>query len=182
MGYVRSRKFCCCIPVRLGVVLISSLGFLGGGLITIGGIIEYRKHENRNIALVVQIILYGLLTALSVLGLIGAIAKLRRLVSLYYIMLTIHLTFSICSGSFYLFRIFNNKVQVVNDCVKGSDHPSRELCEKSASVIRGATVALFIVMWLIEIWTCVIVNDYNKQLMEEEDENLRHKDIERPQW
>ena len=33
MGYVRSRKFCCCLPVRFGVFVMSILGIIAGGVI-----------------------------------------------------------------------------------------------------------------------------------------------------
>src|SRR6266702_242371 len=32
MGYVPSRKFCCCIPMRFGVFIMSILGFAGGSI------------------------------------------------------------------------------------------------------------------------------------------------------
>ncbi|KAL0956136.1 hypothetical protein HGRIS_002302 [Hohenbuehelia grisea] len=179
MSYVRSRKFCCCLPVRFGVVLIAILGLLGGGFITVAGILQYRQTSGSKVALVIQIIIYGLLAVLSVLGLIGAIAKLRKLVSLYFTMLTAHLAFSICSGAFSLWRMFNDK----HDCISTSDNDIKDkFCEKGLSVMRGVMVAAFIVVWLIQIWGCVIVNDYNKQLMEEEDVKHRRKDVERPQW
>ena len=32
MGYLPSRTFCCCIPVRLGVFIMSILGCIGGSV------------------------------------------------------------------------------------------------------------------------------------------------------
>ena len=37
MVYVRSRKFCCCLPVRFGVFCESLLGMAVGGLFAVGG-------------------------------------------------------------------------------------------------------------------------------------------------
>lgn len=60
MTYVRSRKFCCCLPVRFGVFVsrfyslhdigsivvlqvIAILGMAGGGVITVAGIMQATK-------------------------------------------------------------------------------------------------------------------------------------------
>jgi hypothetical protein len=37
MTYVRSHTFCCCIPVRFGVFILSTLFSLGGGIIAVSG-------------------------------------------------------------------------------------------------------------------------------------------------
>ena len=43
MPYVRSRKFCCCLPVRFGVFCESLLGIAIGGFIGVVGWIEVSK-------------------------------------------------------------------------------------------------------------------------------------------
>lgn len=40
MTHVRSRKFCCCLPVRFGIICESLLGLGLGGFIAIGGWIQ----------------------------------------------------------------------------------------------------------------------------------------------
>ena len=44
MGYVRARKFCCCLPVRFGVFCMSLIGIVFGGIISIRGWIEVHKY------------------------------------------------------------------------------------------------------------------------------------------
>ncbi|KAJ4000039.1 hypothetical protein F5050DRAFT_733911 [Lentinula boryana] len=41
--YVRSHTFCCCIPVRLGVFIISILGVGLGGLLAVAGIVQLKN-------------------------------------------------------------------------------------------------------------------------------------------
>ena len=43
MGYVRSRKFCCCLPVRFGVFCSAFIGLIAGG--AFGGFGWYAVHE-----------------------------------------------------------------------------------------------------------------------------------------
>ena len=43
MVYVRSRKFCCCLPVRFGLFCISILGIIGGGLVSVGGWLQIKQ-------------------------------------------------------------------------------------------------------------------------------------------
>ena len=40
MTYTRSRKFCCCLPVRFGVFCEALLGLLLGGFAAIAGWLE----------------------------------------------------------------------------------------------------------------------------------------------
>jgi|ERR1700728_3859252 hypothetical protein len=37
MVYVRTRTFCCCLPVRFGVFILTTFGVLVGGLLSVGG-------------------------------------------------------------------------------------------------------------------------------------------------
>jgi hypothetical protein len=43
MVYVRSRKFCCCLPVRFGVFVIAILGIIGGGLVSLAGWLQIKQ-------------------------------------------------------------------------------------------------------------------------------------------
>ena len=40
MGYVRSRKFCCCFPVRFGVFCMATIGVVLGLVISIAGWVQ----------------------------------------------------------------------------------------------------------------------------------------------
>ena len=40
MPYVRSRKFCCCLPVRFGVFCESILGIAIGGFLSVAAFLE----------------------------------------------------------------------------------------------------------------------------------------------
>jgi len=182
MVYVRSRKFCCCLPVRFGVFVLALFGALGGGFICVGGWkqIVHLAHnpitERDKIALWIQTVMYTLLAFLSILGLIGTFTKSRGLIALYSTMLFSHLGFSIATGAFYLYTLFHQEGDTdVDKCIDGStDDTKIEACEKGFKTLRGIVVGLFILVWLIELYGCIIVSNYADQL--DEEESLKYRE------
>jgi len=176
MVYVRSRKFCCCLPVRFGTFSIAILGIVGGGLISIGGWLQVKdlaQHPidgRAKIALWIQTMMYTVLAVVSLFGLIGTFSKSRSLIALYSTILFSHLGFSIATGAFYLYTLFHQEENTdVQKCINGStDNIKIEACKKGYEVIRGVIVGLFILIWLIELYGCIIVSNYVDQLDEEE--------------
>jgi len=176
MVYVRSRKFCCCLPVRFGVFVIAILGIFGGGLVSIGGWLQIKQlpqnplDHRDEVALWITTIMYSLLAVLSLFGLIGVFTKTRSFISLYSTMLFSHLGFSIATGAFFIYTLFHqtgdNNIQ---NCVNGStDDLKKEACKKGFEVIRGVIVGAFVLVWLIEFYGCIIVSNYVDQLDDEE--------------
>jgi len=176
MGYVPSRKFCCCIPVRLGVFVMSVLGFAGGSIIaglgwhaaTHGD--QVHLTRNQEISVVITSVAYTALAIISLLGLIGTITKRQSFISVYNTMVWYHLGFSIVTGAFFIYTLFH-KVgdDDVNNCVSSSTSQGKQdECQRTFEVGRGIIIGLYILLWLIEIWVCVIVSRYVAQLQEEE--------------
>jgi len=124
------------------------------------------------IALYIHSSMYSLLGAVSLFGFVGAIIRGRTMISIFLTVLVGHLILSIFSGAFALYNIWNVQgSQAVQDCIKGNaDTPgqSQETCQASYDVVKGLSVAIFILIWLLEIWGCFIVNDYIGQLEDEE--------------
>ncbi|KAJ7928604.1 hypothetical protein B0H13DRAFT_990647 [Mycena leptocephala] len=179
---VPSRKFCCCIPVRFGVVIIGIIGLAGGGVIAVGGVIQANRSSGNKLAYIIQIFVYGLLAVLSVLGIIGAIIKKRGLIKAYFATLTVHVLFSIASGVFSLYRFFQDAPDDVTKCINNStDDLVIKSCQKGISVMKGVLVAVFVFVWLMEIWGCIIVNNYSRQLGEEQAAAQKYEES-RPKW
>ncbi|KAI9457608.1 hypothetical protein BJY52DRAFT_1098811, partial [Lactarius psammicola] len=176
MGYVPSRKFCCCIPVRFGVFIMSVLGFAGGSIIAgVGWHAATHRDQahltkNQEISVVITSFSYTVLAIVSIFGLIGAITKRQSFVSLYSTVVWYHLGFSIATGAYFIYTLFH-KVgnDNVNNCVNGDTSQSKQdECKRAFEVGRGVTIGLYIFFWLIELWGCVIVSEYSGQLQEEE--------------
>lgn len=111
-------------------------------------------------------------------------------------MLVVHVLFSIASGSFSLYRFFQDSPDTVRSCINGSsDSLVEKSCEKGVSVMKGVMVGVFVFVWLMEICksssSCIchlciflrfyhpggtfIVKHYVEQLDEEEAMEARHK-------
>ncbi|KAJ7287367.1 hypothetical protein C8J57DRAFT_1049974, partial [Mycena rebaudengoi] len=116
---------------------------------------------------------------------IGAVLKKRRLIRAYSVILFLHILFSIASGAFSLFRFFQDAPVDVTKCIDSSSNDLViKACQKGISVMKGVLVAVFVFVWLMEIWGCIIVSNYSKQLADEQAAVQREKDYEarRPKW
>ncbi|GLB37265.1 hypothetical protein LshimejAT787_0403160 [Lyophyllum shimeji] len=171
MTVVPTRKFCCCLPTRFGVVIVALIGLLGGGVIAVVGGLNAHRINGSKVSIGISITVYGLLAFVSLLGLIGAIARKLALIKLYFAFLVVHLMFSLAVGIYAIFRVFKDKHVFLNDCIQSNTAAAaqspQKLCNDGLKVVKGVTVTLFIIFWLIEIWGCVIVNSYAGQLADE---------------
>jgi len=169
---VPSRTFLCCIPVRAGVVIISLIGLLGGSLMAALAIIQMKRsagNTGNKVALIVQIVIYILLAILSVFGLAGAISRKLAFIRLYFWMVFVHLLLSIGLGVFAIQNNFKSAPTYVSECASGSDDPSvLKSCQDGSNLFKGIMIAIFVLLWLLEIWACTIVHSYSKQLVEEQ--------------
>jgi len=169
---VPSRTFLCCIPVRAGVVIISCIGLMGGALMAALAIIQMKRSAGsggNKVALIIEIVVYILLAILSFFGLAGAISRKLAFIRLYFWMVLLHLLLSMGLGIFAIHNNFKNAPQYVSECASGSEDPSvLKSCQDGSNLFKGITIALFVFLWLLEIWACVIVSNYSKQLVEEQ--------------
>jgi len=177
MSYVTSRTFCCCIPVRVGVFIIAILGLLIGGAGSVYGIIRIKGSSEDwssvdKIASGILIGIYALYFFISALGLWGAIAKRRGLIKAFFVMLAIHVVLNIVAGSLALYSYYKNAQVNIDKCISDSNNADSDLikstCKHGIQIFNGCMVGLYIFIWLLQIYGCAIVNDYAKQLEEEE--------------
>ncbi|KAF8160963.1 hypothetical protein B0H34DRAFT_839347 [Crassisporium funariophilum] len=179
MSKVLSRTFCCCIPVRAGVILLGLLGLIGGVAVTAIGIINLKRQDGSKTSMILQVVIYLLLSIVSIFGLVGAISRRLAFIRMYFGMLVTHLLFSMVTGIYAIHRNFKDAPKYISDCTSGSADPSvLQVCQNGASLLKGAMVGIFILAWLLETWACVIVLNYSKQLSEEYYEINRVKDTE----
>jgi len=178
----KGRTFCCCIPVRAGVITLAIIGLIGGvGLTALGGIAltQTTITDANRITSGIQIAVYVILAVVSLLGLIGAIGKKRGLINLYFAILIGHLLFSFALGVYAMYRTFKDSPEYMHQCHGGSEDASViKVCREGDMLMKGIVVSVSLVAWLLEIWACVIVFNYSKQLSEEEETKGVVKDNE----
>ncbi|KAJ7480735.1 hypothetical protein FB451DRAFT_1365156 [Mycena latifolia] len=181
MVYVRSKKFCCCLPVRFGVFIMSIMALLGGGLVTtltwiqVKNLGEHPLPKSDEITLYIVASMFSLLALVGAFGLIGAMGKNTTLVSIFGGMLNVHLAFSVLTGAFAIYSLFkSSNADAVAKCVKGStDQHVIDACKTALNVTKGLITGAYALSWIIELYGCIIVHNYVRQLHEEEDAKER---------
>ncbi|KAF8816411.1 hypothetical protein BYT27DRAFT_7248291 [Phlegmacium glaucopus] len=182
-SYVRSRTFCCCLPVRLGVFILSLLALIAGSFISAVGwiqISQLKQHpvsKANEIALWIQSSMFSFLALLAVFGFLGAMIKNRGMISGFAVALAIHLGFSVASGIFSIYTMFAHDTSgSLDTCIQSAtkDLDATQVsdgitkgCKQALIVLKAVLVAVYVLTWLIQLYAYFIVERYADQLDEE---------------
>jgi len=121
------------------------------------------------VALIIQIVIYILLAILSIFGLAGVISRRLAFIRLYFWMVLLHLMLSVGLGIFAIVHNFKDAPTYVSECASGSEDPSvLKSCQDGSTLFKAIMIAVFVLIWLLEIWACSIVHSYSRQLVEEQ--------------
>ncbi|KAL4252392.1 hypothetical protein ABKN59_004846 [Abortiporus biennis] len=193
MGYVASRKFCCCLPVRFGVFCMTFLGLgIGGAL---GGYLWYEIHlqltnqlhldQSEVISLWFVTISYTFLALISFIGLVGCLGRLRGAVIFFAYTVTIQTLVNIGVGILFLYTLFHRDPGTVAKCESSialsTTGPNDEqfkhwVCSKGFEVFRICITIAFVIIWIFQIAGIFIAFDYVGQLNEEMFVRLEEED------
>ncbi|KAF8634031.1 hypothetical protein AX17_004296 [Amanita inopinata Kibby_2008] len=179
----RTRTFCCCLPVRFGVFILTLLDLVGGLLISVlgwGQVTHIRRNPlsmEDQVALVLHSVLFTVLAAISLLGFIGVIIKQRSLISTFGMMLLVHLFVSVGTGVYAMYSLFrNNSQELINACLDGKNTEDvLQVCETTAKVVQAIVIMIYVLVWLLQLFGFIIVIRYCHQLDDEEEEALKSK-------
>jgi hypothetical protein len=172
---VRSRKFCCFLPVRFGVFVLSLVAMVGGSFVAAVGWIKVSQinqkpiDRNEEIALWIQSSVFTLLAVLAVFGFLGVMIKSRGMVSSFASGLAIHFGISLASGIFALVSLFKvDGEETVKKCLEASTDATEDSCKQGVAVMKGLMVGIYVITWIIQLYAYFIVERYADQLDDEE--------------
>jgi len=183
-----TKHFCCCLPVRFGVFILSALSFLGSGFYAVALWLTYAKssqpdqltlNKTQKIAIIVAGVVFSLMCIASLFGFIGAVIRKRALVAFYATELWILTVVELAAGAFLIYTIFHNSDQFTQECidnvnkqVQGSGAnitvDAAAVCNFGGKTGRIAFIVSFVVSLLIQAYCALIVSRYVSQLSEEQ--------------
>ncbi|TKY86494.1 hypothetical protein EX895_004643 [Sporisorium graminicola] len=188
------RTFCCCIPARLGVLVLSPVSAVAAALLAytqlyllINYQAQYDTFEKAIRGALAGITI--LLALASLFGLLGAIFARRTMVSFYSNMLWLALVIFTVLGAIEIWQLFRNKDRFVNSCETRTDLKTEDLqnffgvsfegqtdaaCKKLADVSAVVVAVLFGILVLVLMWLIGIVTKYKHQLQERDASHGSH--------
>lgn len=180
------RTFCCCIPVRLGVLILSPLTVIAATLLAYTQLYLLLNYQSQydTFTKAIRGALAGItiLIALSSLfGLLGALFARRSMVSFYSNMLWLGLIIFTVLGAIDIWQLFRNKDDFSRKCQTETQLKPQDLqsflgisldgtrdqaCKKLANVSAIVVAILFGILVLVLMWLIGIVTKYKHQLQE----------------
>ncbi|KZW01798.1 hypothetical protein EXIGLDRAFT_829732 [Exidia glandulosa HHB12029] len=185
------RTFCCCLPVRLGALLLSALQLvLSGGVAAIAWrevFVTGIPAGTERTALIVVGAVFTFMALVSAFGFIGSLVRARVLVAMFATMLYILVALSLGSGIWSVWSLFHGGGQEFLDaCAKQEsqldlaqakslagegnvDKVLESLCHGALDTIRIVYIVVLSITILIQLYCAYIVKEYAAQLGDEED-------------
>ncbi|KAG2750263.1 hypothetical protein P692DRAFT_20832044 [Suillus brevipes Sb2] len=161
-----SPYFCCCIPVRIGFVLLTCLSFLFSGVLSVLVWFElshsYSLSSKEKSSFWVVGIVETILLAVSIIGFIGAVARKQRFVRIYAYFVYIHLLLNVIVGIYFLLTIRqSNRQQIVDECYAVlTNNPSQSNCQSLMNVSTYVFIAVVSFVLLLELYGALIATRY----------------------
>ncbi|KAF9465082.1 hypothetical protein BDZ94DRAFT_1255258 [Collybia nuda] len=167
------KTFCCCLPVRMGVVIMSLLGILFGGTLSI--VLWYEVASTPDMTsgeragFVIAGLVESFLLAASVLGLVGAIVRKQTFVQAYAYFIYVHFLLNVAVAGFLLYMVthFTANAQVAA-CQKSiQNQEGKEQCTGLLKIAQGVYFVVAAVVLLIELYGALVVTRYVNQVKKE---------------
>ncbi|KAJ7680399.1 hypothetical protein DFH06DRAFT_1162931 [Mycena polygramma] len=171
-------KFCCCLRVRLGVIIMTVLGMLFAGLLSILLWFEVATTTDMSSKERSIFILAGLVETLlfvaSVLGFVGAVVRKQLFVQIYAYFIYIHFVLNLGVAIYLLYMIVHvSSTDQVKACQLAITNPSAQAqCTGLLKVGLGVFSAVASVVILSELYGAIIVARYLNQVQREK-RNIR---------
>ncbi|KAF7321516.1 hypothetical protein MKEN_00672500 [Mycena kentingensis (nom. inval.)] len=183
-------KYLCCLPLRLGVLVISILNFLASAAVTgllaallvfdaQGKTFENDKGETVQVhlrsdklkyAAIALTVVYGLVALVSLLGFIGAMRKKHSLVHAFSALCKFFLALQVAVLVAYVIMYFVDRGQFAKLCIGDStDQKVIDACNSPGKVAIWALIVSGIIPLLFQAYGVYIVAAYSRKLREGDD-------------
>jgi len=165
-------KFCCCLPLRLGVLVISFIQFVLN--LIAAGILWFVINRGEDtpgrvrVSVVIFAIVYTVTGLTSLVGFIGAVIRKHGFISSFVIALQFCLGFQIGSSIFFLISWFQNKDLYVERCLESANTDvERASCDGIRNINGGVIVVVILIPIFLQAYCVYVVNAYAKYLSQE---------------
>ncbi|KAK0495066.1 hypothetical protein EDD18DRAFT_292585 [Armillaria luteobubalina] len=186
---MRWHHFLCCLPLRLGVMIIAALTLLGSVLVAIGGWVNVKDILNRSLVLSkshetmiwVTAGLYTFIVLISLFGLVGALIARVKLVAAFNGMQIGSFIASLVLGVIALIQLYSNKYdkQASTECTDSLEvdvgaEDVASVCHTALNISKAAITAIYAVIWLIQFYGVFIVHSYVQELKEKRYTSIKY--------
>ncbi|KAJ6618203.1 hypothetical protein B0H10DRAFT_2031003 [Mycena sp. CBHHK59/15] len=178
-----ARPACMPLSLRCGVLAVAVIGLFSGLALSITGWVIVVKlnavmSDPEVLAVDLHVCVYLLMIIFSTVGIYGALYPRHNRVSLFVSTLFVQILFSLGSGIFTLYLLFQKQsAEKIQQCITDTNAHTlfgNQICEKPA-VLKGVAVALLLVICFIEILGLILGNSYSYRLRKAETEDQMTK-------
>ncbi|KAK0477964.1 hypothetical protein IW261DRAFT_1565767 [Armillaria novae-zelandiae] len=184
----RWHHFLCCLPLRLGVLIIAALTLAGSTLVAIGAWINVHNIINKTlelsksgeISMYIVAGVYTLVAIVSLLGLVGALTARPGLVSTFNSLQIGTFIISLAIGAYSLYLLFSDNFDI-SDCVNSVDasaDTAQQVCNAALKVSKAAVVVIYAITWLVQFYGLFIVRSYVRELEEKRFATYKYVTVE----
>ncbi|KAK0460996.1 uncharacterized protein EV420DRAFT_1529601 [Desarmillaria tabescens] len=166
-------QFCCCLPVRAGVIAMSLLGIILPGILTI--ILWYEVASTPDLTsgeragFVLAGLLETFLCVVSILGFVGAIVRKQLFVRIYAYFIYVHFFINVGVAAYLLWLIThfseNAATKACQDTIKNTG--TQEQCIGILQIASGVYFVIAALILLVEMYGAIIVARYLNQIQRE---------------
>ncbi|KAJ7579116.1 hypothetical protein C8J56DRAFT_964862 [Mycena floridula] len=171
------RTCCCCVPVRVGVIVLSFLQMFFSGILAI--ILWFEVANDRglpkedHITFAMIALVETLLLAASTLGFVGAVVRKQLFIQIYAYFIYFHLALSLGVALFLLYVVskFSTTAayKICLDSIRDSN--AQNQCIGVIATLRYIYFAVSTLVFLSETYAAVAVARYVNQIQAEKREN-----------
>ncbi|KDR75832.1 hypothetical protein GALMADRAFT_248557 [Galerina marginata CBS 339.88] len=171
--FLGGTTFCCCLPVRMGVISMSILGCLVAGLLTV--ILWFELESTTDLtsqeraAFVIAALTETILFAASIFGLVGAIVRKQSFTQIYAYILYVHFIINLGVAAYLTYEVTRVTTKFENLACQAAikDPQAQGQCTGFLTFARWVYLAIASTVLLVELYGAIIVTRYLNQLKRE---------------